>query len=877
MSIKQKLILIVICIFIIIGVYTVNALRTINNDNQGGNAENESFITQAEACRLLSYIDYDKNKREALPFEITYASRDMSGCYDTYVNAVWKMGLIEGNVKETPRAVLTYGYCKELIDKLVVKYPKLQEVYVNLSFDFIKVNEKMLVADFLQIYEAILTILPDEEQLIKEKTLFVLGNDVSDEGEKRVITDMGKYYYQDAVNYEAYYEEMNLKQQNETGKQAKNNSNGSAENKNIIINSENNAQQKEQKNRISKDTYKKISTGKKPDIITRYLDKGICTYVCGQEIVYVRCEAVDEIILHNVWIKQGEASKIDIYICGLDKSFQTEYPLMSRLEKVVGNITVKNQHITKISVKPDIISGKVLQSGKGYIEIDGYGKVPLEEKYKIYKVYGELSMESTNKILVGYDTTDFVVSQGKISAALIREGIRADKIRVLLKTNNYEGSYHKRVIFTANRDFTVSSSKGSMKTYQAGDKVTVKTGNKLLKEGRIIIKTASEKGRIQILSLDRSYGNPKYRGEIEISDSEEGLLLVNELSMEEYLYAVIPSEMPTKYGLEALKVQAVCARSYAYQNLVANSLSQYGAHVDDSVSYQVYNNIPENEDSVLAVKDTYGQVIKYGDDVITAFYFSTSCGHTTEPACVWNNARELPYLEGKFMTESAAGKKAVAAQDGDISRYEDLSNDKKFRDFIKSRNLTAYDSEFNWFRWHTTMNMADIKKVIDNNLLSRYNVNPELIQTLTSKKKGNKKAVYESIPVETTGNILDILVLKRGTGGIITQLLITGTKNTVKIKTEYNIRALLAPVYSTVIRQDLSKVENLSLLPSAFFVIDRNEKNGELKSITLSGGGYGHGVGMSQNGVKGMIDTGKHYDEIIDFFYKGTEIGHIYE
>ena len=61
-----------------------------------------------------------------------------------------------------------------------------------------------------------------------------------------------------------------------------------------------------------------------------------------------------------------------------------------------------------------------------------------------------------------------------------------------------------------------------------------------------------------------------------------GLLIVNELPLEEYLYAVIPSEMPTYYGLEPLKVQAVCARSYAYKHLVANNLSKYGAHVDDS-------------------------------------------------------------------------------------------------------------------------------------------------------------------------------------------------------------------------------------------------------------------------------------------------------
>ena len=112
------------------------------------------------------------------------------------------------------------------------------------------------------------------------------------------------------------------------------------------------------------------------------------------------------------------------------------------------------------------------------------------------------------------------------------------------------------------------------------------------------------------------------------------MLLINELALEEYLYAVVPSEMPTYYGIEALKVQAVCARSYAYRHLLANSLSRYGAHVDDSVSYQVYNNIPENEESVLAVKDTYGRVIEYEGEIITAYYFSTKWAYYRCRGCM---------------------------------------------------------------------------------------------------------------------------------------------------------------------------------------------------------------------------------------------------
>jgi stage II sporulation protein D len=174
------------------------------------------------------------------------------------------------------------------------------------------------------------------------------------------------------------------------------------------------------------------------------------------------------------------------------------------------------------------------------------------------------------------------------------------------------------------------------------------------------------------------------------------------------------------------------------------------------------------------------------------------------------------------------------------------------------------------------MKIKEIAKVIDQNLATRYHANPELILTKTGEEDAGEE-VFESIPVDTVGNIVDISVRKRESSGIISELLIAGSENTIIVRTEYNIRALLAPTYDTVIRQDESEVENLGLLPSAFFTIDKKEKSGKLSSITLTGGGYGHGVGMSQNGVKALADTGEGYEEIVAYFYEGTELGFIYE
>ena len=77
------------------------------------------------------------------------------------------------------------------------------------------------------------------------------------------------------------------------------------------------------------------------------------------------------------------------------------------------------------------------------------------------------------------------------------------------------------------------------------------------------IPSANEGGMITVRNIERSQGTPVYPGHMEITGEEEGLLLLNEVDLEEYLKRVVPSEMPHTYELEALKAQAVCARTYA--------------------------------------------------------------------------------------------------------------------------------------------------------------------------------------------------------------------------------------------------------------------------------------------------------------------------
>ncbi len=308
--------------------------------------------------------------------------------------------------------------------------------------------------------------------------------------------------------------------------------------------------------------------------------------------------------------------------------------------------------------------------------------------------------------------------------------------------------------------------------------------------------------------------------------------------MEEYLYAVIPSEMPTSYGDEALKVQAVCARSYAFNQLMASRFRSYGAHVDDSVSSQVYNNVEENEASILAVKETYGLVAALDGDVITAYYYSTSCGHTASYHEVWENASSLSYLTGYLQNEQ---KEEV-----------DFSVEEEFRKFILSEEIKTYDSGFSWYRWKVTLPLEQFTRQL---------------QKATGLDTVEKVEVTE-----------------RGKSGIALEVSVTGTradgeekgKETVPIRYQTAIRTAFAPRETPLVRKDGSEVKNMTLLPSAFIVIDEEKVDGKLTALTLSGGGYGHGTGMSQNGVKGMVESGKNYEEILAHYYTGTELIFLY-
>lgn len=151
---------------------------------------------------------------------------------------------------------------------------------------------------------------------------------------------------------------------------------------------------------------------------------------------------------------------------------------------------------------------------------------------------------------------------------------------------------------------------------------------------RIVVKPA-EKG---FISTKRRW----YRGEFIIENRGGSLVVVNNVPLEDYILGVVPSEMPSKWSYEALKAQAIAARSYAIAN--RGKRASRGYDLKDTPEDQAYGGASaETATTNSAVLETKGVVITYNQKVIPAYYSASAGGHTVNAGAVWN--KDLPYLK----------------------------------------------------------------------------------------------------------------------------------------------------------------------------------------------------------------------------------------
>ena len=547
--------------------------------------------------------------------------------------------------------------------------------------------------------------------------------------------------------------------------------------------------------------------------------------------------------LKNVWITEAEAGQITLFCDGVRETYDLDteaneagrLPTPDQMREQLADVELTDDLVSAVILKTEKFTGRVLSADESGIEIEGRGRIPLAEDYKGYRLYRELTMCTTEDLRFGYMDADFIRENDEICGILLAREDNMDKIRVLIKTSDFSDVLHQTVTLTAESDFLLQYGTGEEmqeELFSRGDEVTIDTDSDYFVGERIRIVPTVLTGRVRLINVNRSQGTPSYRGHIELLRTADGIAVVNELPLEEYLYSVVPSEMPASYPLEALKAQAICARTYAYGHMLRAGYPRYGAHVDDSTSYQVYNNITEADSATTAVKETYGQMILTDEGTVAnTYYYSTSCGVGTT-ANVWKTA-EAEALD--YLKSSRLNPESLMQTDG---------------------GAIAADSN--------EVNGDDVDRIVET-LKNRYEANGKLILTL-------KDDDYVSQNIKAFSKVNDISVVKRGPGGVADEMVIVTDKGTFKVISEYNIRAVLCDGVTKVVRQDGSEVAMPNLLPSAFFVIEPSHDKKNVVGYNIIGGGFGHGVGMSQNGAKNMALQGLGAEQILNFFYEGCEI-----
>lgn len=320
-------------------------------------------------------------------------------------------------------------------------------------------------------------------------------------------------------------------------------------------------------------------------------------------------------------------------------------------------------------------------------------------------------------------------------------------------------------------------------------------------------------------------GPARYRGVAEVRINGSGTLAgINEVPIEEYLYGVLPRELPpTVYNeLEAQKAQAVAARTYALRGL--GKRASEGYDLLPTTADQVYSGYDvEHPLSSRAVDETAGIVATYGGALIEALFFSTSGGATANNEDVYNSA-PVPYLRGVLDAERGSS--------GNV-----LDSLKHGHGIQKLRGARGGDFEAEWSRYHRWS----------------FEWTAEEISAVIS--------TYAGRPV---GRVLAINVLERSNSGrvkLIEYVTEAGTFTDTKDRIRSSLRYINA------------SGAQASLL-STLFVIDPvvDRSTGEVTGFTAYGGGWGHGVGLCQTGAMGMATRGASHERILHHYYQGIQL-----
>lgn len=406
----------------------------------------------------------------------------------------------------------------------------------------------------------------------------------------------------------------------------------------------------------------------------------------------------------------------------------------------------------------------------------------------------------------------------------------------------------KDIFFSANEQYTIEF-RGKKKT---------KSKNKIISAGQLKLSVGqtalvySDTGKVYLADANGNRDTLGYSGSFRITRYTEGYAVVNEVAIEDYLYGVVQSEMPGFFEKEALKAQAVCARTYIVTQLNQENYPQYGADVDDSVRFQAYNQAAPDVRVVEAVDATKGKIIVKDQMPIHAYFFSTSFGMTS--------GRELWGMEDLDYLQPVRGNES-----GDKI---DLSDEETFRTYIRKEVEDDYDAQSSYYRWRATLDIGEHSAEIKALFRGIDEAQPECV--IIRDSSGNATSAAKLADWKAAQQLK---VLERSETGAVLRLLISFADGEVEVSNENCIRQILGMWMNLLQDKDGNQVmTSTGMLPSVYFYVQPVKEG-----IVLFGGGLGHGIGMSQYGANGMAQRGAGMQEILNFYYQDIELYQLYE
>lgn len=334
----------------------------------------------------------------------------------------------------------------------------------------------------------------------------------------------------------------------------------------------------------------------------------------------------------------------------------------------------------------------------------------------------------------------------------------------------------------------------------------------------------------------------RYRGGFEYTCSGGGLQVVNVVDLEDYVKGVIPHEMNGSWPLEALKAQAVCARTFVCRS---TKHASYGFDVCASIDCQVYNGVSTSTAlSDQAVEETAGECLYYNGQLIEAVYHSSDGGATEDAKNVWGG--DVPYLQGKE------------------DPYESQTTIPNY-----NYTVTYTPEQLTWVLQASGYSIGDVVDVYVAERSALGNVTKVVFVDSTGKTLTMTGQACSTVFYSTTlgKNVASLrYTISGGSGGgagysVNGSATLSTLEGAAVLSGGGSMSTLGDGTYSAVTSSGTVTLDGSGTASSG---------SGDLFVIT--GTGNGHNVGMSQYGAKAMAELGYSYEDILLFYYTGVDL-----